>query len=307
MDNIDAGSSEEKNNFISSVNEKIHTELKIKTMPSIRKFSYVDKNLFLNWYNTVVTKENWSPDPEQENNEGVEGGFWVKNPPEKGYAKPRLVNRRKSYNPVAAVEKIASDLAYLLDYPVPPNILYERKTPPENEEFLHCISLCPFKEIFSFGFIKKSPCFQDKEIKDLIKYRSTEVMSAMMVFDTWLQCYDHAGHYDNLLISIEDDLTCNFAYIDYAYSMLINWGNNSFDNMNSIKIYDSDIIPDNNIVNQSIDKIKNITNDNIDFIVNRIPDIFLDDDQKRTVSQGLKFRRDNLERILKLDSVGEKQ
>jgi len=108
---------------------------------------------------------------------GIEGGFWVSAPPFRGYAKPLSRTRATPHiHPVAALEKIASDLAYALDLPVPPVTLWERTTAPAGEPRHHAVSAPPFAQVVRWGDIAANPPLYAQ-----IRGFAVPVMSAMLV------------------------------------------------------------------------------------------------------------------------------
>src|SRR6202023_1124588 len=106
----------------------------------------------------------------------------------RGYAKP--LNRARTdplAYPVAAVEKIASDLAYAIHLCVPPVTLWARTTAPGGEPKHHSVSAPPFAQVTRWGDI-----ITDPGLYAAIKPLAAPAMSAMVAFDTWLECDDHA-------------------------------------------------------------------------------------------------------------------
>ncbi len=125
-------------------------------------------------------------------------------------------NRARVYvttMPIAAIEKIAADLAYHLRLPVPPGALYENTAAVNvgcNKAFL---SLKTFDT-------SETAC------KDVVRRMDLEQLahfiranSAMSVFKGWLQD-DDPRRFANIVI---DKDTLNPAFVDFSMSTLAHW------------------------------------------------------------------------------------
>jgi hypothetical protein len=239
----------------------------------------------------------WTMDPNMAFRPGVEGGFWVAAPPHRGYAKPKNPHRSDPHTyPVAGVEKIASDLAYQAKFPVPPVTLFQRANAPAGEPKHHSVSAPPFSQVMTWGHAKA-----DVAVFKVVQPLAWPLMSAMIAFDTWLECADHQGHPDNLLLTTTagvGPVKANFAFIDYTYSMIHHWRKSSFRNGNVAPIYDPGAPVDVRIIDEAITAISGIGDAMIQSIVGGIPDPFMLGRDKAEIIDGLIYRRDNLRRII---------
>ena len=99
-----------------------------------------------------------------------------------GFAKPRgsRVVRMEDH-PVAALEKIASDLAFDLGLPVPPAVLWEREGPRSHGRQL-IISAAPFDGALTWLQVEAAP----SSVAARILPSLAPSASAISAFDTWL-------------------------------------------------------------------------------------------------------------------------
>jgi hypothetical protein len=235
-------------------------------------------------------------DPSVVAQQGAEGGFWVTAPPYRGYAKP--LNRVKvnpHVHPVAALEKIASDLACVLQLCVPPVTLWDRPTAPTGEPRHHSVSAPPFLQVSRWGDI-----VSDQVVYAAVKPLATPAMSAMLAFDTWLECDDHTGnHPGNLLVTTDagPPLRASFAFIDYSFSMSYKWRAGHTSGA-VVPMYDPSLTADVHVVREAIDAIVGISDMSIQRTVGRVPDPYLSPGDKGLIIDGLRYRRDNLRRII---------
>ncbi|NHN84538.1 hypothetical protein GOB93_07755 [Acetobacter musti] len=232
-------------------------------------------------------------DPVHKLEEGVEGGFWVKDPPLSGYAKPRKLERLHVNSPIAATEKIASDLAYELDLPVPPVTLFSRESYPKTEMGQHAVSLPPFSEVLTWKQICANPV-----LNGIARSCSQGAMSAILPFDTWLHCHDHYDHGGNLLVSILNEKTCNFAFIDYSWSLAFSWKLANYKENYVAPCYDPATTPDLKVLESTIQAIETLDDAKIDQIVSRIPGDFLTLEDRQLILDGLMYRKQNLRSII---------
>jgi hypothetical protein len=227
---------------------------------------------------------------------GAEGGFWVTSPPWRGYAKPFAArSANPETQPVAACEKIASDLAYELGLPVPPVTLFERNKSGPTQARYHSVSAPPFLIVYRWDVIKRN-----RAVLNAVRAYAAPAMSAMVAFDTWLECEDHKDHPGNLLVTTTAGATpkVNLAWIDYAASLTKTWRGNGCDSSFAAPMYDPALRADAATMRETIDAIEAVADATIERIVARIPDIFLRQQDKHVIMIGLRRRRDNLRRIL---------
>lgn len=240
----------------------------------------------------------WSAEPGAVAQPGVEGGFWVCAPPRRGYAKPLATARADPHqHPVAALEKIAADLAFEGLFAVPPVTLFERHGAPAGEPRHHSVSAPPFKNVLRWGDVTAHP-----GVYAAVKPLASGPMSAMVAFDTWLHCGDHVGNPGNLLVTTTATLPISayFAFIDYSYSMIHHWraGRVGYTADFVAPIYDSTVVLDVGVVKEAIEVIGSMSDATIQEIVQRVPDPYITYADKGTLIDGLRYRRDNLRAII---------
>jgi hypothetical protein len=261
-----------------------------------RVFSAEANMLADQWSQYAVAPIIWAMDPSTQALPGAEGGFWVTSPPWRGYAKPLAVNSANpKQRPTAACEKIASDLAYELELPVPPVTLFERTNVPAGQARHHCVSAPPFPTLHRWDVTRAN-----RSIMGAIRACAAPAMSAMVAFDTWLECEDHKNHPGNLLVTTGAGATpeIHLAWIDYAASLTNAWRVRGCESSYAAPMYDPAVEADIATMSETIDAIRAIPDDTIQRIVARIPDTFLSQNDRYLIVRGLRYRRDHLRSIL---------
>ena len=261
----------------------------------LRVFSSDAERLAADWSKYPEAPLPWAMDPNVVAQPGVEGGFWVAAAPYRGYAKP--LNRARvdpTVFPIAAVEKIAADLAHRLHLCVPPVTLWERATAPTGEPRYHSVSAPPFDQIMRWEDVVNDPV-----LYPAIAPLAVPAMSAMVAFDTWVGCDDHVNHGGNLLVTVKTGppIAGNFAFIDYSYSMVYKW-RNDYRAAVVVPMYDTRLVPDQAVMREAVDAISHVSDLFIEQTVGRIPDPFLSLADKATIMDGLKYRRDHLRQTI---------
>ncbi len=267
-------------------------------MTGFRRFSRAADDLSRDWYRIPEAPLPWVADASLPAAPGVEGGFWVTAGPIRGWAKPRsLVAASIRHPPVACIEKVASDLAYYLGLPVPPVTLFERLQPPAGEPRYQSVSAPPFEQVFTWGDVRAISAISADLLRD-----ATAVMSAMLVFDTWLQCSDHRDHPANLLVtsSLQTDVGAfySLAYIDYAWSMVKYWRNQSAQNEFVAPVYDSRVTASLDVLSEVVTQIEGVPDNVIEHLVERVPSKFVTDEDRKIMIDGLRVRRNCLRRLI---------
>jgi len=265
-------------------------------IPTHRSFEADCEGLARDWNREAMSPMPWSEDRSQEQTHGVEGGLWVVSSSFRAHAKPRKpVDPQR--RPIAAIEKIVADLAYRLNLPVPPVTLWERDDAPEGEARHHAVSAVPFAGLEDWTIMRHPG------VAAMVLPHCAEPMSAMSVFDTWVECRDHVDHGENLLVSFLDGKAV-FAFIDYSDCMLPHWRHPGYKNMFTAPLYRSGIKPLAEVVQATVSAVEGIADSTIDEIVGRIPAAFLAEDDASLIIEGLKFRRDSLRGLLGTEMGG---
>lgn len=190
-----------------------------------------------------------------------------------------------SETPIAAIEKIASDLAYIARLPVPPVALYRNpaldKTQPHH---FACLSLNPFEG----DIISGKSSLKHLEGDDLAGFIRT--YSAMAVFKGWLDNTD-----PNLKNVIVDSATHAAAFPDFSVSSLAHW--KAGKPFKASYVVNEDVISKQDVRN-TLSIVQDISKGDIMDVVDNIPDDFLSGADKELMYKGLLYRRDNLATLL---------
>ena len=183
--------------------------------------------------------------------------------------------------PVAAIEKIASDMAYIAGLPVPPVALYRNpaldKTQPHH---FACLSLNPFDG----DIISGKSSLKHLEGDDLTGF--IRAYSAMSVFKGWFDNTD-----PNLKNVIVDSKTYAAAFPDFSISSLAHW--KAGKPFKASYVVNEDVISKQDVRN-TFSIIQDISKGDIMDVVDNIPDDFLSGPDKELMYKGLLYRRDNL-------------
>ena len=192
-----------------------------------------------------------------------------------GLAKPGVVKMDRI--PRAAHEKIASDLAYHLDLPVPPVVLWDRG---ESEPARYvCISAWTFATQ-PFTWHQAKNFLTDDEKED-----ARRIVSGMLAFEAWIAADDRKA--DHVLVNIDSsNRKLQFAFIDYAYSMSKNWGETLVQHR-PIRSYLQELTIDNGAVEEITQRILSLKPELINGLVDRIPDQYLGSDQRAAMRTNL--------------------
>lgn len=186
-----------------------------KPLPAIvyRGFSAEVLALAPEWRRTLITKDNWKPNGRTFGGESQTLG--VTNGMRNDVAKPGKAVTMC----YAAHEKIVSDLAFELDLPVPPGMLWDRADATATQHRWCYISA------FAFDAPRK---FQELggRIPDGQRGYAREAASAMLVFDHWVGVEDRNDH--NLIVDGDFKSTQPIACIDYAWSLSKRWTKGSY-------------------------------------------------------------------------------
>ena len=193
--------------------------------------------------------------------------------------------------PVAAIEKIAADLAHRGGFPVPPVALYENRDVPENlPNRAACLSLNPFAgEVSTTRNVL--PTLGGDRLSAFIA-----ADSAMTVFKGWLQNTDR--HTANTVLEINSGAA---AYPDFSISSLAHWiqGRSPL-----LKIQTDAEIVSRKDVKAAAARIMDISDRAIADIVHRLPDHYLGEAGKTMMNDNLILRKNNLmSLIIKTDAT----
>ncbi len=243
------------------------------------------------WRTKVLHDLPWKPTAEERPG-GEAEGFFVACGELRGYLKPSKADAQIATHPRAAHEKIAADLAFDLGLPVPPAILVDG---------IRCqglvraavVTLVLFPEVQKWEHAVATQ--QSSAIAHAV-LRSTRAMwSGIVAFDTWLANSDRANA-TNLLIGTDPHNSPQLSepiFCDYANSMIHSqWtlsGHQDVAVPSQLSAVQDSV--DRKVALSVADKIRVITEQQINEIVQRIPEEYLKDNQKAIIVEGLCVRR----------------
>jgi hypothetical protein len=241
-----------------------------------RRFAAAEVDLAKDWSQHARTADSWTLGAPI--GLGESGSLHVtRHDGLKGIAKPAF--QKGPEVPRAAHEKIASDLAYALEIPVPPVALWET---PEGDLF--AISARAFKQPLTWDQAKPllTPEFQKN---------AAPVLAAGLVFHSWIGDTDHGGNGGNVLIDAAStpDLP-GVAFIDHAFSMSHGWTAVSpVVALSSYYCAISDLPRD--AIADVVRRVQSLQKDAISEVIWRIPAIYLPESRAKLIEECLQTRR----------------
>ena len=161
-------------------------------------------------------------------------------------------------NMIAAREKIAADLAYLLELPVPPVTLWDTGC-----GVYAAVSALAFVSSLTWGQAQK--LLTGPQTAELIP-----AMSAMIPFESWIDAQDRQNE-GNVLVGIEPTGRAVGAWIDYTFSMDHVWQGNMKVACAVPPQYPPVGAPDAAVIMEVAEKIATIKDAEVEEIINRIP------------------------------------
>jgi len=226
-----------------------------------RRFAVREQSVAESWATEVVSHLKWELGPPF--GDGESNPVRVKNSAGLcGIAKPAFDRDI----PRAAHEKIAADLAYLLDLPVPPVVLWS--DPHGAGQF--AISLYAFPQPLTWLqaiMIRQDPQFLANCL---------DIFAAGYVFHVWIGDTDHHANPGNVLVDAEASIQQpGLAFIDHANSMSATWTRPNTSLSHLRRYY----IPYAELPRATVAKVaewvQNMDSEAIEDIVRRIPVAFL--------------------------------
>jgi hypothetical protein len=228
-------------------------------MLTIRHFSQEQLELCNKWFSLVETTDIWNElgpvgDGESQSIrvQNTDGLIGVAKP---GQPKTDGICR-------AAHEKIAFDLAHILEFPVPPVILWDRGDGHQDNRYLS-ISAWAFPQS-----VKWNNAQQMGILTEQLQLSVGPALSAMHVFHTWISNTDRKSDHIQVNIDSQGD-ELEIAFIDHAYSMSQVWKGDNWQVGECPKYLYELVIPE--IISQVIENIENYPKNKIEEIVTRIP------------------------------------
>ncbi len=194
----------------------------------------------------------------------------------------------------AAHEKLAADLAFELDLPVPPAVLWDRSCGGSGVHGQTVISAWAFPQ--PHPWTEARAVLNDQELAF-----AARCLSAMRVFEAWIYATDRK--LENVLVSRDGGVpgAIRMACVDYSFSLTHTW-----------KEVDEQEPPpwpycepeDAAAKQDAIDRIEAFGQRALARRVGRLPNAFLPPDEKRRVLCKLLQRRQHLRTLVGLGSNG---
>jgi len=228
-----------------------------------RRFAPREAELAKEWQSSVESTEHWTLGNPV--GAGESGSLHITSAEGLcGIAKPAF----QGDMPRAAHEKIAADLAHILDVPVPPVILW--RNPSGGAPF--AISLRAFSQPLTWNQVAHL-----RANSDFVK-NCADILAAGYVFHVWIGDTDHGGNEGNVLVDANSTIERPaLAFIDHAFSMSYGW-NDLSPPMNHIDGYYQtyDVLPKAAVAN-AVKWVQSTAAKAIEDIVRRIPASYLTD------------------------------
>lgn len=236
--------------------------------------------------------DTWTSDTTISSQPGEAGGYFVSNVSNslKAYLKP--TSKCPPNHPRAALEKIASDIAYELDLPVPPVQLYRRTVTIPEEEHRTCLSLQIYPLYYEWDKILDLSALEPI-VRGIIN-TSLSNSSGLIALDLYLAQTDRESGRNVIWGTYGSNSEYSgFVFLDFANSMNYNnhWVNQGWNRINPRipKIMLDSI--NKVILAQTTEKIRNLSENILTAIVNRIDPEFLNTENKEIILTGLTKRR----------------
>jgi hypothetical protein len=236
------------------------------------------------WMRMVETRVTWTPTGKTWSTESKP--FMVSDGGVLGIAKPGEAKGDGIAR--AAHEKIASDLAYHLDLPIPPVVLWRRSPCPAGAHPCCSISAIAYAQPLDLGSnmnLITGPLLDD----------ARRITSAIAAFDSWIGAQDR--HHGNAIIDADTSGGLRMAFIDYAYSLSHTWkaspGQNQF--VNTFAAFFGGVLPV--VVEEVVDRIGALAREAIESCVRSIPNDFMHPADRQLVLDQLLQRRVTLRSV----------
>lgn len=189
-----------------------------------------------------------------------DGAFLVALPAQnlRAFAKPAR-NYEQAWRAVVH-EKLASDLAYDLNLPVPPVHVLKSPLGTEYPAWL-AISHIPFPQPRPLGD------WQAVGMPEAYWHRCQPVATAMRVFYTWIHDTDHGGHPQNVLFGDPGMSQYELAFIDHSLSLLHTGAVRTELAPPVHSLFAND---DQDVVRMIVDRIEAIRQSRLEYLVSRL-------------------------------------
>jgi hypothetical protein len=217
----------------------------------------------------------------------------------RAYLKPLKLLEDHAQRAVPAREKIASDLAYDLGLPVPPAVLVPS---PGSLPAGAVVSLVLYPFQWAWEQVRwLTP--DDSVTAAAMNKVLAESAAAMLVFDTWVGQTDHDDHPHNIVWGYDtgDPTVSQIVYLDFARALGCEntWAGGAWTDLVEAPFPRKlRSLATNEAIEQAIDRVLQLSADSIRGVVHRIPNDYLDINQKCIIAEALLGRRDALKSTL---------
>ncbi|MCP3136969.1 hypothetical protein [Pyxidicoccus xibeiensis] len=255
----------------------------------LRKFPAGVETVANEWAQTAILERAWKHTAEAPLGESKP--FYVRSGDLAGVAKPRETKPPPETWPRAAIEKICADLAYELDLPVPPAILWRASKKLDLPIKTLSVSLFPFDgPIVPWGAVEDDPASVEHLLPHFL-----EPGSALVAFDSWVGNTDRKNPGNLIFKEEEDPSLVRVAYIDFAGSLMFGLSAGADPSaVAPVLAYPDASQLDVHVLKTTIEAIERLPRSKIGEIVGRIPDEFLSASQKHGIQSGLVERQSTL-------------
>jgi hypothetical protein len=215
------------------------------------------------------------------------------------YLKPLKTNTGPHLHPRAANEKIASDLAHEIDANVPPVLLYERTDQASGEpaevalSLVHPGTVYEWRDLFQLNHPDGG--INLPVLKDLAR-RMLREGSPVVALDAWLHNRDRYNE-RNAIVTYAVDGPDRLYFLDFANTMDMgdSWSQQAYQAFGKLTLppfFASSIYK--KMVQETAERIEAISDSVVGEIVGRIPDGFLQKDDRDRLLNCLLWRKKRL-------------
>ena len=238
------------------------------------------------WINTDVSDESWTLAAPV--GRGEAGSLYADS--ESGLRGVAKLADHAGGTPRAAHEKIASDLAYHLELPVPPVVLW---TNPDTGD-RYAISLFAFPQALTWD---EAAAARTAEFLANV----APALAACYVFHNWIEDKDHHdGNGGNLLVDGGGSVDLpGIAAIDHAFAMTYTWNSCPAPHSPIPRYYipPSELPPE--AISDAVTRVQQMPEELVEKIVKRVPEVYLSSEKGRLIVECLLQRRAELASLVR--------
>jgi hypothetical protein len=252
-------------------------------------FTADERSLRREWFNLLETPDQWK---ELNQLTGESYPVRVENcrTGRKGVAKPGPRKAAREDLCRAAHEKLAYDLAYLLDLPVSPVVLWPEGAPEQYKRG---------RSISAWAF-EQSATWKTADEWGIISHRQMEaalpIVSAMHAFHIWIGDLDRNTSQFCINLAPQDEGALELSFFDHSFSMSYYWNSDDTDTPNLPNEFALPRMRE--VVMETAGRIKALSDDEIERLAMRIKEPYLPDNKRRYIISNLLRRKAKLQDVL---------